>query len=329
MATLPRVGMLAAVRSGGNRLEVRELPIPHPGEGEVLVRMRRAGICGSDVHSLFEGLEFNQAQDPGRPGHEAVGEVVTSLDRALKPGDLVLAVAAPAFTEYAVTAARDCVPLPRAPGLDRLLMAQQLGVTIFGMEVFWPRDRHDGRVAAVLGAGPIGLNFLQVARRRGFEKVVVSDVLPDRLRLAEDLGADVIVDSGRASVVEAVMDLTGGAGADLVVEAAGVDSARAEAVRAVRRYGRVGLFGYPEQLPDQDAPFPFSTAFWKAPITIEVVKGAQEVPGLPHFREAVHLIAGGEIAIDHLLGTTYPLAEIQAAMEVARDRRALKVQIEL
>jgi L-iditol 2-dehydrogenase len=351
--------MLAAVRTGLGRIEALRVARPTPARGQALVRLERAAICGSDVHSLFDGLGFltvpagtiqpfggtvnargiarlleeqRRPQSgiemrglPGRPGHEGVGVVVESLDPGLKPGDRVLALRAPCFAEFLVTRPNECVVLPAEPRLDRLLMAQQLGVAMFGLDMFWPREGRPARTATLIGTGPIGLSFLQLLKLRGVETVVVSDLLPERLELARSLGADVVVAAPHESVVEATFEATDGAGADLVIEAAGYDASRADAVRAVRQYGRVGFFGYPEGLAP--ASFPFADAFWKAPMTLTIAKGAQTVAGLQTFHEAVELIAEGVISVDHLLGVEYPLSQIQRAMEVARDREAIKVHV--
>src|SRR5207302_1530501 len=130
------------------------------------------------------------------------------------------------------------------PGADptRLLMAQQLGTTILALRRFWSGP--GAGAATLIGAGSAGLFFLQQLRRLGFETVVVSDLEPARLEIARELGATACVDARTQSVVEATMDLTGGEGADLVIEAAGYDVCRAQAVESARIGGRVGCFGF-------------------------------------------------------------------------------------
>jgi L-iditol 2-dehydrogenase len=263
------------------------------------------------------------AVEPGRPGHEGVGTVVASRSDDFREGDRVLVLSVGSFAQYMTAPAAQCVALPDGQPFDHMLMAQQLGVCVYGMDRFWPPGTH-GAVATLIGAGSIGLHFLQLIRRRGFETIIVSDVCRDRLAAATALGADLVVSAGEQSVAEATMDLTGGQGADLVVEAAGYEATRDDAIACVRTYGRIGMFGYPEAT---QAPFPFDRLFWKSPVSLEVVKGAQRVAGLPTFREAIRLIAAGEVSLDHHLGTQYRLTEIDEALCVARARTAIKVQL--
>jgi L-iditol 2-dehydrogenase len=322
--------MLAAVHVGSGQVEVRECVRPVPGPGEVLVRVDRAAICGSDLHNIFDGVSYpgyrdpGGAVEPGRPGHEGVGTVVESRSDDFAEGDRVLVLSIGSYAEYMAAPAAQCARLPDGQAFDRMLMAQTLGVCVYGLDRFWPQTSSTARVATVIGAGAIGLHFVQLVKRQGFGTVIVSDLSPERLAAATALGADAVVLAGEQSVAEATMDLTGGEGADLVVEAAGHDATRAEAVGAVRTYGRLGFFGYPEAVP---AAFPFDRLFWKSPVTVEVVKGAQRLAGLPTFREAIMLIAADEVNLDHHLGTEFPLVRIGEALEVARERRAIKVQL--
>jgi L-iditol 2-dehydrogenase len=239
-------------------------------------------------------------------------------------GDRVLVLQLGTYAEYMVAKEAALVKLPGDQPFDRMVMAQQLGVTLYAMERFWP-DSEPGRVATIIGAGPIGLFFLQLARMWGFEQIVVSDPEPSRLAAAKKLGATVTIQSSEQSVVEATHEISNGKGADLVIEAAGLDSARSQAIECVRTYGRIGYFGYPEA--SGMAEFPYNTAFWKGPISIEFVINAQGVAGLPHFHKAVDLIATGKIEVDYLLGQEFSLPEIDEAFKAARNRQFIKVQV--
>lgn len=320
--------MTAAYLAKSGLMEVGVVPRPEPAEGELLIRVDRAAICGSDLHAIFDGLGSllgDGEPAPGRPGHEAVGTVIRSRARDFGEGDRVLVLSVGAFAEYMAAPAGMCVRLPGGEPLDVMLMAQQLGVTLFGMQRFWPETLPRGETATLIGAGSAGLHFLSLLRLWGFDRIIVSDVLPARLDAARRLGADIAVLAPGDSVSEATMAATSGIGADLVVEAVGLDETRTEAIRSVREYGRVGLFGYPESY--SLAPFPFADAFWKAPVSIEIVKGAQWVAGLPAFHAAIDLIVAGKVDVSHFLGTEYPLTAIAEALAVARRGDAIKVQL--
>lgn len=181
------------------------------------------------------------------------------------------------------------------------------------MRLFWPGG--ETGTAAVIGAGSAGLFFVQQAAKLGFQQIVVSDLCRERLTVARSLGADLTVHAPAESVVEAVQDVTGGAGADLVIEAAGSDALRTASIDAVRVGGAVGFFGFPERYGD--APFPMYAAFRKC-VRIQLASGTQAERGLRAFRDAVDHIATGAIEVEHCLTSEYPLEGIADAFAAAR-----------
>jgi L-iditol 2-dehydrogenase len=162
--------MRAAYMPRSGQIAVGEFAIPKPSKGQLLVRMSRASICGSDVHTVFHGFasEDNFGK-PGYPGHEGVGEIVDAGASHLSAGTPVLTApignSGGCFADYQVLGDRYVVPLPAGGDPARLLMAQVLGTAMYGMYKFWPRAG-EGRVAAVIGAGSAGLFFLQLLRLR-------------------------------------------------------------------------------------------------------------------------------------------------------------------
>jgi L-iditol 2-dehydrogenase len=323
--------MIAAMHYGPGHIEPREVDVPVPGPGELLIKIARTAICGSDIHTVFDSIYhpghpgFPSEPVAGRPGHEAVGTVVVSHSERFTEGDRVLVLAHGTFTQYMVAPAGMCLPIPDDEPFDRMLMAQQLGVCVFAMDQFWPRSRRAGGVAVLIGAGSIGLHFLQLIKRRGFQHVIVADLSEARLQAARALGADQVVLAPGSSVVEAAMEATRGNGVELAVEAAGYDATRLQAMACVRAGGRVGLFGYPDRRGPSE--YPFYDLFWRGPISIEIALGAQQVEGLPTFREAIDLITRHEVVLDQHLGVEFPLSEIGEAMHAAHEMKAVKVQL--
>src|SRR5215475_10295378 len=127
--------MRAARLVAPGRVEVARVAVPEPGPRQALIRMRRASICGSDVHVVFHGFEPDMLPAaPGYPGHEGVGEVVETRSNLFAAGDRVLTVPVPSqagcFADFQVVDETSLVPLPPGGDLARLLMAQQLGTTI-------------------------------------------------------------------------------------------------------------------------------------------------------------------------------------------------------
>ena len=324
--------MRAAFVPEPNRMEVGDFPEPaaaHPGE--VVVKMSRASICGPDVHSVYHGFHNPVGLGkPGYPGHEGVGTVVESLSPDFPVGTKVLTVPVGniggCFAEYQLLADSQVVPLPDGVDEAAILMAQQYGTTLYSMRLFWPAAGNTGMTngtCAIIGAGSAGLFFLQQAKQLGFETLLVSDLDRDRLAVAAGLGAQTI-HAPTESIVEATLEATGGTGADLVIEAAGYDRCRADAIAAVRVLGTAGYFGFPEK--HGDVPFPTFDAFRKI-ARIQWAGGTQSEPGLVAFRDAIRHIHEGSIDVSYCLGAEYTLEQTPEAMAVARDLGHGKVKL--
>ena len=316
------------VRSGV--VEVRDFPIPEPGPDQVLVEMHYSSICGSDVHVIFDGFHNPELLGrPGYPGHEGIGIVAVSTYPEFPVGSPVLTVPfgqrGGCFAEYQAVDLAQTIALPAGSDLRRVLLAQQLGTTVFAMKKFLSPAADLPRSAAVIGAGSAGLFFLQQLQATGID-VIVSDLNRDRLEVAVRLGAAQTVLEPAASIIDAARAWTGGAGVDLVIEAAGYDVTRAAAVDAVRARGRVGFFGYP-QLRGL-APFPVERSFRKE-LSMEWSNNTQAEPGLASFRVAIDLIKTGAIEVDHCLQAMYDLEDAPAAIAAAQahGNGAVKVGI--
>lgn len=325
--------MLAGQLVEPGRFEIVEAKVPDLGEGQVLLNSYRSSICGSDLHLVYEGMYRGEhPAPPGFPGHEGVGQVADSRAGEFKPGDWVLIAPPPpvsrCFAEQQVVPAASLVHLPDGTDRGHQVLGQQLGTVVFAMKRFWPAGlgREAGTVA-IFGAGSAGLFFTQLARLAGFEKIIVSDLTESRLALAARFGATTTVLAPGQSLVEAVLDETAGVGADLVIEAIGLDSTRIASLDAVRGLGRIGYFGFPEGNSTESA-WSFSRA-WAKRVSLEVSTGAQGEPGLVSFRKAVELIASGDVDVAPLAADVYPLAGLQDAFDAARDRQGPKISVQL
>jgi L-iditol 2-dehydrogenase len=311
--------------------DVTEIPVPSPDAGEVLVQMESASVCGSDLRTVFGGHSVDFPLAAGRPGHEGVGLITESRSANWAVGDRVLTVPMPGagacFADFQVVDEKFLVALPSEASPHQIVMAQPLGTVVNGFRRYWPVGLSaDGCTAAILGAGAAGLFALQLAKLAGFSRVIVSDLEPDRLEAAALLGADVTVLAPERSFVEVVRDYTDGAGAELVIEAAGFDSCRAECISATRYLGRTGFFGLPEHLGAVE--FPLAEAFRRG-CTIVMAGNAQIEEGLTSFHEAVELIISGALDVGYLLESRYALEDVQVAMDAAHERQALKVSFDL
>lgn len=307
--------MLAATFVARGRLEVGEVQTPVlSGPDQVLVRNHVSTICGSDLHVVYDSSPDGTAR-PGYPGHESVGVVAESSDPAFAPGDLLLAVPnlahAGGFAEYQLLPSALVIPLPAGTPPEVAVLAQQLGTTVFAMKRFW-RGPAEG-AAVVLGAGAVGLFFTRLCRLAGFEQVIVSDLHPHRLEVAKQVGATDIVLAEGDAVVSAVQRLTG-TGARLVVEAAGRDETRVQAIHCVAVDGRIGMFGMPD---GAEMTLPFELLFRRKP-TVEFCWDAQAEPGHVSFREGFEAIRTGRVDATPFLPRLWPLAQLSDALDAAR-----------
>ena len=311
--------MKAAYMPSPGCLEMGTFAEPEVSAGQVLVQMQYASICGSDVHIVYDGFHNPESLGkPGYPGHEGVGLVVESRSDRFRVGALVLTVphgqSGGCFAQFQVLEESQVLALPNGGDPQELLMAQQLGTVVYAMKKFY---REPVATAGVVGVGSAGLFFVQLLLAAGCRDVIVSDVNEARLEVAESWGAKgVLVPQG--SFVDEVLLATGGTGADLVIETAGLDVCRAEAVHAIRTHGTVGCFGYAERVGLAD--FPVQVAFRKA-ATVAWVRDTQSEPGLSSFREAIRLIDEGEIDVSYHIRHVIPLAETPLGLEKARSQR--------
>lgn len=266
--------MKAVITQGLHRpLRVDSLPDPVPGPGEVVLKVARCGICGSDLH-MTEDAAYGIK--PGEVlGHEFAGEVVALGPgvTGLANGDRVSAIplagcgrcpaclaGEPAwcaeftlqgggYAEYVRTRANQCIRLPRAASLADGAIIEPLAVALHGVMLseVKPHDK-----VLVLGAGPIGLGVAFWARRMGAARVVVQDIVPHQQERALAMGAtDFIVD--REDPV-AASDRALGGKADIVYECVGVPGLIAQAARQVRVKGTVLILGLCTR-PDSFVPF--------------------------------------------------------------------------
>jgi (R,R)-butanediol dehydrogenase/meso-butanediol dehydrogenase/diacetyl reductase len=253
----------AAIMQGLHRpLVVESLPDPEPGEGEVLVRVGRCGICGSDLHMTEDPAFGRGAGDV--LGHEFAGEVVGLGKGAegVRLGELVSVIplascgrcetclaGEPAwcarfglqgggYAEYALTRPNQCVTLPRSASLADGAIVEPLAVALHGVGMSGMKA---GDKVLVLGAGPIGLAVAFWARQRGAGRVVVQDIAGFQEERALAMGADAFVVDPQDPV--AASDRALGGKADIVFECVGIPGLIAQAVGQVRNRGTILLLG--------------------------------------------------------------------------------------
>ncbi len=308
--------MLAAYQVGIGHVEVADAPDPVPGPGQVLLQTLAVGICGSDLKHLMRSAPDGPRGGPGDSGHESVGRVLESRSEHFAAGDFVLAVPvsthSAAFAELQTVDERQLIRLPAGLDVVEAVLAQQLGTVIYALERFWPGV--PGKVAVVLGTGGAGLQFVRLLSEAGFDEVIACDRSPTRLEAALALGASHALPAGSSELLALVDDLSGGAGAELVVEAAGRDSARVAAAGLIRERGTIGCYGLPEGTGEMLMPF---GRLFERQASMLCCVDAQREPGLVSFRTAIEAVAAGKAGAAHLISHRMPFAEIDKALQLA------------
>jgi L-iditol 2-dehydrogenase len=264
--------MKALLLSKYRQLELADVADPAVNDDEVLIRVAACGICGSDVHG-YDGSSGRRIP-PIVMGHEASGRIAAigagvkqfsegdrvTFDSTIYCGACwhcsrgevnlcdkrqVLGVScyeyrrAGAFAEYVAVPARIVYPLPDNLDFADAAMLEAVAVAIHAVSL---ASIPPGNTALVLGAGTIGLLVLQALRAAGCSRVFISDIDDSRLKLAKELGVTDVVKAG-ADAVGKVLELTGGTGVDVAVEAVGRNETVDAAINSVRKGGTVVLVG--------------------------------------------------------------------------------------
>jgi 2-desacetyl-2-hydroxyethyl bacteriochlorophyllide A dehydrogenase len=310
------------------RAEFVDVPVPRLQPGHVLVRTRLLSLCGSDIRMLHFAPADAYPFPPGTTGHEMVG-VVDDIDApgsGLQVGDAVLALAPnhQAMAEYFLAPVEHVIPLPSGFSIEQLLQAQQLGTVLFACQRL---PDLTGKAVAVIGQGSAGLFFNFQLKQMGAARVIALDREPLRLDRSLNFGATHTIHNASVDPSEAIREINNGELADVVVEAAGDVSAINLAIDLVRKGGDILYFGYPR---GQTIPFNFDVLFHKC-CRAQTIVGATVEPNQASTRQAIDLIATGQIDVSQLITHRVPFADVVDAYELHRTRgdSCLKIVIEM
>jgi len=268
--------MTAAYLPGDSTVVMRTVPAPKPGHGEVLLRMKASTICGSDIRCIYhehlgKGPEGYQGVIAG---HEPCGQIVETGPgcRRFKSGDRVIVYHISGcgvcndcrrgymisctsaqyrraygwqrdggMAEYMIAEEKDLVALPDELSFaDGAQVACGFGTVYEGLEKIGISGDHD---VLITGLGPVGLATGALCRKLGAKKIIGIDVVPERMKIATDLGlCDHVLASGPDNVAQ-VRDLTAGNGVERAVDCSAHHAARATAIRATRKWGKIVFLG--------------------------------------------------------------------------------------
>lgn len=327
--------MKALLLSAPSRLEVVTAPDPQPSAGEVIVRVKACGICGSDIHG-WDG-STGRRRPPLIMGHEASGEIAVlgegvndwrvgdrvTFDSTIYCGQCgpcrsgqvnlcesrrVLGVAPVeyrqdgAFAEFVKVPTRILYRLPDTLSFAQAAMVEPVSIAIHAIQRVKIRPAD---TAVVVGSGMIGLFVIQALRWAGARRIIAVDLEPKRLALARELGATETIQSDRVDVPAEVARLTGGIGADLAFEVVGISPTLQLAIHCLRKGGSAVLVG--NLAPKTD--FPLQAVVTRELSLFGTCSSAGEYP------LCLELISSGAIRVDPMISATASLDEGAAWFE--------------
>ena len=337
--------------SAGPGMTLRDVPRPPCGPTDVLIRVRHAGVCGTDLHIWeWDSWAAGRLRPPVVVGHEFAGEVVELGAKAraaglLEVGDPVTAEGHivcghclqcrtgsahlcqrtqiigvdrdGAFAEYIAMPVSNVMRLDGIPTEIGAIMDPLGNAVHTVLEADVP-----GSTVLVIGCGPIGCFAVGVARAAGASLVLASDYNPRRLDIARCMGAHVVLNPAEDDVVARARELTQGDGVDLVCEMSGHPSGHAQAFAAARLGGRVNLLGTPSRPTEVD----FARDVIFKGLTLYGVSGRKMYRTWDQMRR---FLRTGQLDPRPVLTHRFPLARIAEAIQVIKEGQAGKVILEI
>lgn len=325
----------AAYMNGIKNIEYENIEMPVPDKGEVLIKLEYVGICGSDVHFYEHGRIGDFVVD-GKfiLGHESGGSVVAVGEgvKTLKPGDKVALepgvtcgqcefcksgrynlcpdvkfFATPpydgTFRDYISFPENMCFKLPDNVSTMEGALVEPLAV---GLHAAKQGNVTLGDTVVILGSGCIGLVSILASRAYGASKIIVVDVLDKRLKFAEDMGADYVINAKKEDAIAAVEKLTEGNGADIVIETAGNKITIGQTSHMAKRGGTVVLVGL---AAEDEINYNFAKVMNKE-LTIKSVFRYRNL-----YQIAVNAIASGSIDVKKIVTHEFGFDEIKKGFD--------------
>ena len=340
--------MRAAVFHGRNQLKVEEVTRPDPKDGEVLIKVSRCGICGTDSH-IFRG-NFPAPNLPLIIGHEFAG-IVAAVGNGVdhvKTGDKTTAdinIAcgtcwycrhhqklfcpkvrqlgvhdAGGMAEYVVAPGVNVYKLPDSMPFDHAAFIEPLACAVHGQRRIRVRT---GETVLIIGAGPMGLAHAALSRLHGAAKIIVSEPSDYRRTRSRKIGSDVEIDPLSESGFDQLLDATDGRGADVVIEAVGRTQTYKQAIELARRGGRILAYGAAP--PDATIDLKPFEIYAKELTIVGSYAGTYDT-----WPVAIDLIANGRIDPSLIVDSIRPLDEVTQSIEnMETDKSVVKIQISL
>lgn len=348
--------MVAAVFYGPGDIRIETVPTPQAGPGDMLVRVKAAAVCGTDLRIFSSGFSRPDTGGSGKGrilGHELAGDVeeVGSEVAGFSPGDRV--TIAPnvgcgtcaecvrgfdhlcpdykaigvsldgGFAEYVLfpreaVAHGNVCKIPASVSYEEAAVNEALACCYNGLQACQTRP---GDTVVVIGAGPIGALHLLLSKLAGAQSVIVSDIVEERLRSVEPLGADVTVNAARCDLVDVVRERTRGRGADVVIVACSSAEAQQQALEVAATGGRINFFG---GLPRDKENVVLNTNLihYKQLLVTGTTRSS-----IYQFRKTLDILASGKLDIKPVITARVTLNDIRRVLDSARELKHLKTVV--
>lgn len=339
----------AAYCTGLEQMEVGEAPMPLCRDKDVLIEVAYCGVCGSDAHWYANGESGFEDVYPYILGHEFAGTVIRiGKDvKNLSVGDRVTVEAGIACGQckwckegkYNLCPSIRFLSAPREQGAMRRYVAHPADLCfklpdqvslrsgaliepfVVGLHAVETAGVTPDKTVVIFGAGCIGLVVLLAARLYNASRVITVDIIDKKLETAKRLGADEVINSRSQDVVERVMELTGGMGADIVFEASGTSACTAMAPKLTMRGGVITLIG----CTHGETPFEFYQIIEKE-ISIKPIFRYRN-----NYPTAVKALAEGKVNLEQLVTKEFPLEQAKEAFDAALhdNQNNIKVMVKM
>lgn len=335
--------MKACVLHAVGDLRYEDVEKPKPKKGEVLIKVRASGICGSDIGRVYKKGTYSF---PMIPGHEFAGEIVElgeETDKALLGKKAAVFPLLPCrkcdmceigqyascrnynyfgsrcdggFAEYIAVPVWNLVFVPEQLSFEQAAMAEPAAVSLHalgtaGVEL--------GDAVAVFGAGPIGLMLAAFAKAQGALKIILLDIDETKIEFAKKIGYEYVLSSKNNEYIKEIMRITNGKGADIAVEGSGAASALAGCLNAVKPLGKVVLMGN----PIGDMPLS-QKDYWeilRRQLTLYGTWNSSYNRQKNDWQSALDSMAGGNLDVSQFITHRFDFSQCNEAFEMIRDRK--------
>lgn len=335
--------MLKQIMTAPRQIEFREVPVPVPADDEVLVKIMRIGVCGSDIHVYHGKHPFTSY--PVTQGHEvsgkitALGDDVTGLhvgQRVTIEPQVFCGKCHPCrhgkynlceelkvmgfqttgtASEYFAVKAEKITPLPDGMTYNEGAMIEPLAVTVHAIK---RAGDVTGMKIAVLGAGPIGILLAQSAKAMGAAQVMITDVSDYRLALAKQCGADFIVNTGKVDFGTALVESFGADKSDVIYDCAGNDTTLNQAIRCARKGSTIILVAVFADMAKADMAVLNDH---------ELDLNTSMMYRHEDYVQAIELVNVGKIKLKPLMSKHFDFKDYQAAYQYIDDNRETTMKV--